>query len=368
MGDGDGGAVDDAFVPLKFDGGRYGKPGYPLETAAELANYQRLLIEVAKQEWLAQNPDRERVYKGFEDSLELRLTRVEVGSVVPYTVTGVNDVSDFVESVRDAIRNLFAFVVEKKHLPIGLRDGVRDAVKRLGASLRDDEALFVKSTSGAEVKYTQAIRTQMIVSEEIGEIEREGDLPGKVVEINPDDQRFEFQMIDGRTIPARFAEPEFWKALLPFVSTSVDGRIVRFKAKYIESIAGEVLRIENVSDVEEFLDSGSPWTPRLLELLRLQSGWFDGEGESVGMPAIEYAREVLRRTSEHSLPIPTIFPTPAGGVQLELLSGTRHLELAISPDLTVEGYFLDSSSGEDDEVEITSLDEAAAFIGQWSNG
>lgn len=367
MGDGDGDAVDDAFVPLKFDGGRYGKRGYPLETVAELANYQKLLIEVAKQEWLAQNPDRERVYKGFEDSLELRLTRVEIGSVMPYTVTGVSDVSEFVETVREAIRSLFAFVVEKRHLPTGLRDGVREAVKRLGTTLRDDEVLFVKATSGAEVKYTQAIRTQMIANEEVGEIEREGDLPGKVVEINPDDQRFEFQMIDGRTIPARFAEPNFWKTLIPFVSTSVEGRIVRFKAKYIESLAGEVLRIENVADVEEFLDSGSSWTPRLLELLRLQSGWFDGEGESIGMPAIEYAREVLRRASENSTPLPAIFPTPAGGVQLELLSGTRHLELTISPDLLIEGYILDSASGEDDEVEIGSLDEAAAFIGRWSS-
>lgn len=115
------------------------------------------------------------------------------------------------------------------------------------------------------------------------------------------------------------------------------------------------------------LDTGSPWTPRLLELLRLRSGWFDGEGESIGMPAIEYAREVLRRVSEHSLPLPTIFPTPAGGVQLELLSGTRHLELMISPDLSIEGYILDSASGEDDEVEISSPDEAAAFMDRWSD-
>jgi hypothetical protein len=361
------GAGDSAFSPFKFDGGRYVKPGFPLETAGELATYQKLLIEVAKQVWLEGHPDRERVPKGFEEALELRLTRVERGSVIPYTVMGVNDVTDFVARVRETIRNVFAFVVDKEILPFDLRDGVRDAAKRFGMSLRDDEALYVRSPAGVEVKYTQAIRAQMIANEEAGEVERDGVLPGKVVEVEPDSQSFKIELHDGRRVSARFSNPEMWQTIVGFLSPSVLGDTVRFHARYVESTAGEVVRVEDVTDVEEFLDAGSPWTPRFLELLQLRTGWFDGGGEAVALPAIEYAREVLWRATEKDIELPSIFPTPAGGVQLELLSGTRHLELTISPDLLVEGYVVDSSNGEDDEAALDSPDAAADFLGRWSD-
>ncbi|MAM53960.1 MAG: hypothetical protein CMH35_03780 [Microbacterium sp.] len=361
------GVDDDAFVPVKFDGGRYTKKGFPLETAGELANYQRLFFEVAREVWLADNPKRERVPSGFEDALELRLTHIETGSVVPYTVTSGPDLSEFVDQARDRIRAVFEFVVDKKHLPDGLRESIRDAVKRIGASLRDDEVLYLQSATGAEVRYTKAVRTQMIANEEAGEVEREGVLPGKVVEIEPDSQTFKIELHDGRRIPARFGDPELWQTIVKFVKPSAEGDIVRFHAKYIESTSEEVLRVEDVTDVETFLDAGAPWTTRFVDLLRLRTGWYDGRGDPIALAAIEYASEVLRLTIERTAASPTVYPTPAGGVQLELLTGARHVELSISPDLDVEGYALDSKTGEDDETLLTSPAAAAEFIGRWSD-
>lgn len=368
MGYQDDGVDNDAFVPVKFDGGRYTKKGFPLETAGELANYQRLFFEVAREVWLADNPDRERVPKGFEDALELRLTHVEDGSVVPYTVTTGPDISEFVARARERIRALFEFVVDKKHLPDDLRESIRDAVKRIGVSLRDDEVLYLKSATGTEVRYTKAVRTQMIANEEAGEVERNGVLPGKVVEIDPDAQSFKIELHDGRRVPAHFGDPELWQTIVKFVKPSAEGDIVRFHAKYIESTSEEVLRVEDVTDVETFLDASAPWTARFVDLLRLRTGWFGGHGDPIALPAIEYASEVLRLALERAAPTPTIYPTPTGGVQLELLTGTRHLELSITPDLDVEGYVLDSTTGEDDEAVLISPAAAAEFIGRWSDG
>lgn len=367
MGDEGEEVLGDAFAPLKFSGGRYNDLGYPLETLGELATYQRLLVETARAVWLEEHPNKKNVPSSVVKDLKLRLTVVEKGSVIPMTRPETPEAIDLIDSSRDRIRTIFEFIVEKKHLPFDLSDRSRDLLKSLGKSLAPDETLHVKARRKKAVRYTAAIRDEMTTNEVAGEVALDGWLPGRVISFTPDKQSFEVRLASGRTVPAYFEAAEFWSELTPFVAPTREANLVRFQARYAEALSGEIVRLDNVSAVEEFIHSGEVWSPRLEHLLTLRAGWFEGGGSPVEMQAIQYADRIMTLLSDQIVDLaPRLFPTPDGGVQIEVDSGSKRIEVTISPDIDVEGYGLDAESNGDEDRALASPEEAAAFLSGWS--
>ena len=60
-----------------------------------------------------------------------------------------------------------------------------------------------------------------------------------------------------------------------------------------------------------------PGAARLAELEALPAGWLDGEGAPIDRASLRTARALLAALSEFHVVLPRIYPTPAGGVQLE---------------------------------------------------
>lgn len=110
------------------------------------------------------------------------------------------------------------------------------------------------------------------------------------------------------------------------------------------------------------LKSDSVWVPGLVELLKLRTGWLDGEGSAIALPSIEYANKVLGDLQEKGITGVRIYPTPEGGVQLEAEDGTRYVELVIGEDLKAEGYFCESRSKWDGVFLLGDPVAAAEFM------
>ena len=367
MRDGDEGGQDGTFSPLKFSGGRYDEPGYPLETLGELATYQKLLVEIARAVWLERNPKKKRVPGSVLKDLKLRLMVVKEGSVIPMTRPVRADAIDLIDASRDRIRTIFEFIVEKKHLPAELPGNSRDFLKSLGRTLEPTETLHVKARHRESIRYTSAIREEMTANEVAGEVLLDGWLPGRVISFTPDKHSFEVRLPNGHVIPAHYDASEFWSELSPFVAPTRAASMVRFQSRYAETLAGEIVRIDNVTAVEEFMHSGEPWSDRLEQLLALRAGWLDGTGSSVRMDAIQYADRVMTQLAAlESRLAPRLFPTPDGGVQIEVDSETKRIEITISPELEIEGYGLDTATDGDEERILTSPEEAADFLSGWS--
>lgn len=78
------------------------------------------------------------------------------------------------------------------------------------------------------------------------------------------------------------------------------------------------------------------WT-RITELSRLQPGWLDGEG----LPPTEQALKAAGRIAT-ALPDPPgeerirVYPTPAGGVQLEWRDANLLHSITVGPDLRLD--------------------------------
>jgi hypothetical protein len=71
------------FLQPKFDGARFREHTLPLEVARDLTAYETLVVELAKQLYIQDHPDRQRVPKGFAADFHLHLERVDDGSAKP---------------------------------------------------------------------------------------------------------------------------------------------------------------------------------------------------------------------------------------------------------------------------------------------
>jgi hypothetical protein len=84
-------------------------------------------------------------------------------------------------------------------------------------------------------------------------------------------------------------------------------------------------RSDDVRDRQEQLLS------QIADLALLEPGW-DGYGAcTVDDAALRQAWEFAVIGSEQGLPLPEVFPTPTGGVQLEWCAGSMELEFEIEP-------------------------------------
>ncbi len=149
----DGGKVapGEDFAFFSLNGDRFDAPGMPADTAREVGNFREAVLQVARQLWLSANPDRQRVPNGFTDAFDLRLTEVVSGSARPRLILHrpTRRVSDADWSEWEAVyvkaRNVVTEAVhevgESGHLPADFPRAATLALRRLGTSLVESEAI-----------------------------------------------------------------------------------------------------------------------------------------------------------------------------------------------------------------------------------
>lgn len=113
----------------------------------------------------------------------------------------------------------------------------------------------------------------------------------------------------------------------------------------------------------------SDWEKRLEELSRLKDGWYNCEGYSISKDAIENTKKIMGCLQNYykQTNLPTIFPTPQGGVQLQcsLDEGSLYGEVVVDPQEWYEGYLLFHLTGQEQHHELHDWEDAASFIKTW---
>lgn len=111
------------------------------------------------------------------------------------------------------------------------------------------------------------------------------------------------------------------------------------------------------------------WEKQLQEISRLKDGWYNGEGYSISWDAIENAKNIMECLEDYYKQdnLPTIFPTPQGGVHLQcsLEEGSIYGEVLIEPQGRYEGYLLFHLTGQEQHRNLSDWVEAASFIKTW---
>src|SRR6266496_4893428 len=106
------------LVTHTFKGKRFEDHGLDLDVLPDLYAYKELLVATAKELWKRHHPDRQRLPKNFEDSLCLKFTQLQEGTVavpilreveVPdqpglFPVNQPDELDQAVELVAEAVR------------------------------------------------------------------------------------------------------------------------------------------------------------------------------------------------------------------------------------------------------------------------
>lgn len=130
----------------------------PVEALPELPAYRDIVLAVAKALYQAQNPQRQRLPKGFEASFRLVLEGVASGSTLPVISRVFEDaaappseppLADLFDSARDLVERGIAAAASGLQLPDELGREVLARFNAFGRSLAEDESIVVAASSTA---------------------------------------------------------------------------------------------------------------------------------------------------------------------------------------------------------------------------
>ncbi len=98
----------------------------------------------------------------------------------------------------------------------------------------------------------------------------------------------------------------------------------------------------------------------------MKDGWLDGDGKAPTHAHLSWLSTCFERYFPDILPLPHIYPTPAGGIEAEWSLGTHSIIFEIHLD-THQGDWLQFSKNDDEEEsQILNLDDPSAW--QWLSG
>ena len=297
----------DLDIQLRYVGARFEGAKLPLDVLADLPAFRDLVVAYAKQRWRDLNADRQRVPKGFEQSLNFDLVSIEEGSAIPALnwdrtaaqarLPGFADELELI--VHEAIDNVVSLVTDAANgvYPKALSAEHVRALNRFGSSLRDDERIeFVGSSDkDGNVVYLDSVRRKSLITKVretyVSRYEGTGTVIGVYAPLEDahgqvtvsTEEYGEIKL----TVEHEIARSEFAPNLLAQVQFEIDIELDNadnFRS-VVDLYALTVIDDRLAADLERS-------RTRLVELSKLQSDW-DGEGSRPVSSAARGAAEAL---------------------------------------------------------------------------
>ena len=288
-----------------------------------MAVLEEMIVEVAKAEFLKDHPDRHRSPRGFTQDIGLMLTGIEEGSAVLDISLRLAPRAEFFrqdqiyfERARDAIINAISAAQQDVSITAHLPEKVLNYFDKIGRSLRGDEAIeFTSPTHPSPAKLTRETRRRLLLaSSEVRELTEEISVRGAVPEADQDDMTFEIQLINGQKIKAPIAPQHMDTILETFNGYKNNARVLlqgigRFNRgeKLLGFDSIEHINILDDLDISAQLD----------DLRLIKNGWLEGEGLAPPPEELDWLSRVFDDHYPENLPLPYLYPTEEGGVQVE---------------------------------------------------
>lgn len=353
------------FLKPRLDGPRFNDHGIPLELLKDFAALEEMIVEVAKWKFRQANPGRERIPRSFTKGLDLLLTGVEEGSAIPVIfLRGGLLVPDsnarYFEQARDDIIESIA-CAEQGTTPL-LPASLLGIFDRFGRGLREGESIEFPAGQERNVRMTPEIRRRLIRSSQVDVWTEETSLRGMIPELDQARMSFELELRDGTRLKAPLTSQHFETVMEAFnsyrlgVRVNIQGVVKKDKQdclKTIESVAH--VRVLDPLDV----------TARLDELAELRDGWLDGKGRAPAPVGLRWLSGEFESRFDPRLPLPYLYPTPAGGIQAEW--SLKGWEISLLIDIQSQTCDYQALRWCDDQLEETRLDLTEPEGWEWLN-
>lgn len=353
------------FVKLKLDGSaRFNEHTLPLQFARDLAAYEELIVELARELYLAEHAERKRVPRGFGKEFSLHLAGIEEGSaelVLDNVIEPPPEGDDLVSqpqwgSYFEKARNLVEDSIDKisKNEPLSPTFPTRLLVyfDQFGRSLKGEEYFSFPSSNGNSPRYTKQVRRRLTTLQ--GQFYTdELSLLCLVVEVDASKERFTVELGNGNKVAGPFPPGLYTTAIAAMNAYKErrDRAIVHCVARF--AAANDTIQnIEEVEDIE-LVEFGSLFK-RIDYLKTLKAGWLDGEGEAPTEKHLDKLALSFAQNWSEAAAIPKLYPTPTGGISAEWANGSweTSLEMDFTTGVAVYGS-LDVSTGEEETFEIS---------------
>lgn len=306
------------FIQPRFEGARFSEHTLPLDVARDLAAYETLIIELAKRLYLKDNPERQRVPKGFGADFHLHLERVDDGSAKPVLTLvtagllalGIGT-NTYFERARELVTECIA--APEGQLPTEFPRDLLGHFNQFGRSLQPDERMEIPGADGTIATLTPERRKRLVLAAD-HVYEKEIELSGTIEEANWGKSTFQLRLLDGTLIP-NIPMPESFYAQ----SGKYGGKPRHLVTLHGVGAFDSLDRLQKVTSLDTPLDVQEDYllATKLDELRSLSDGWHDGQGVA---PAPEKLDALAARLIGHypeKLPLPAIVPTPEGNLLFE---------------------------------------------------
>jgi hypothetical protein len=311
------------FVKTKFTGSRFESHVLPVDNASDLVAYQHLLVELAKRQYLKDNPTRLRTPKGFAD-VYLAIEKIEAGSsslslalidsqgttfqsptssVHPCTIcfTKAQDIiTDCINSPDNVLPDSF---------PIELLQNFN----KIGRSLKDGETWQITNSDNSKTAtLTQGKRKQLLLTNNY-EYEMDMVFIGSLVRVSSDQPSFTLEQVNGGQMTFSYLPENFKGKLDGFFQSKRNLIAISYIGSFDRN--DNLKKIISVTSLEFF--KNFELVARFEELAELENGWFNGEGSSLNDTSLQFVAETFISHYPDFLPLPLIVPTEDGNLLFE---------------------------------------------------
>lgn len=332
--------MEQEFLRPRLVGNRFSEHSLPFDLLKDFAALEEMIIEVAKAQYLIENPNRKRIPKGFTKGLELHLSKIEEGStflvislmystIIPL---GAENHENYFEKAKNQI--IESIAAGESHQPPSLPPELLRYFDRFGRGLYLGESIEFERQNGESTALTPEVRERLLRASQAEQWTEEVTLRGRIPAADQDNCFFELELHDKTKLKAPLLESHRKTVIDAFYGYK-DGALVSIKGIVKRDRAHRYKSFEEVEHITSLdpLDIES----RLDDFKSLKHGWLEGKGVAPNHQVLEELA-ILFDTHYSLEPYPYLYPTAEGGVQAEWTLGSWEVSLEINfPELT--GHF-----------------------------
>jgi len=351
------------FLSPKLTGKRFDEHSVPVEVLQDFAALQELIVDLAKKIYFEENPARKRVPKGFTDGVTLNLQEVEEGSAILNFLLGTalaaspilgedSHAYTYFEKAKNKVIEVVAAAEKGDNVRQILGVKYLHYFNRIGRSLKEDEVVtFNPKASSGVARLNKNTRNRIVQSlSEDASYTDNFNLVAAIATIDRADKQFSV-LVNGQKIPAKLDQNNF-KLVVTTFNEYYSTPYVAIEGEGVYDRNGKLTKINSISsmDILDPLDVSL----RISELSELKDGWFNLEGKAPDKSGLYKFETLFKANYNENLPLPTIFPTVSGNIQLEWTISDREISLEVDLN-TLSSEFV-SVNVTTDEVYEENLD------------
>lgn len=309
--------TQDFFTP-KLSGARFDDHTVPADLLPDIAALQEMLVELAKEAYMKEHPERTRVPRKFDSTVQIHLAGIEDGSAKLKLVFFFAGLFTPYESAFKTAQVEITSAVQAASQGQSPALSQRNLTyfDRLGRGLREDESIGFPTTGGAYAVLNQETRHRLIQAAKVEEWTDRATLRARIPGANYRSEKYEVQLADGTALSGDL-QPTIIDQLKNAHGAYGTGKDewLLLQCTVRKDRSNKIKAIVSVESAAPLEALDVPL--RLGELAQLEDGWLDGKGYAPPKDGLEWFSRTFENLYSPVLPLPHVYPTPEGGIQAE---------------------------------------------------